>query len=700
MNPRISELEDHLTKDNHISSTLPYSDGLRKPAPNYLRQGGQLTNSVQKGHKSAVLERVAVPDHVANHPLPATCNVCGSSLDETHVSETIQVFGIPPQQVEVTEHRAFVVCCTCGKVQRSDFPEWITAQKYDWCHGPCNAHYLQELVMVHKLNGQCWAKKMNDLLFAANRGVADGLPTDERIEQINADYTAIPDQGNRVHPIKKRTEGTPHRGQLTSSSQLRRLHEYREVVLCFLSDPEVPFTNNIAEQAVRIPKSKQKIFGCFRTFDGAAAFCRIRSYLETLYQQGIDLGFTRWFSVFRGKPAVPHGVTASQVNRWNGCLPLLGPAAGSFGRESPLDPDGIKVPRWKFHPREGQGGLVMQVTTYGLDLAKRVMQLHWVDMETGEIHRKQLRRQALLEFFANRQPGLVAMESCGSAHYWGRELRKLGHEVRLVAAQFVRPFVKANKNDAADAAAIWETVQRPDMRFVAVKSEEQQSVLALHRMREQLIKIRTMQVNQIRGLLYEFGADLPQGRQRGLKEVPDALANLEDSVSPMTLDTVRRQLKRLGELDQDIADIEKRLTLWKKDQEAVSRLMTIPGVGLLTATAIIATVGDMKSFRSGREFAAFLGLVPRQSGTGGKVKLLGISKRGDVYLRTLLTHGARVVVNFQIKNRNPWIDKLLSRRSHNVAVVAVANKMARTIWALLVKNSVFETNHTAVKAAA
>ena len=336
----------------------------------------------------------------------------------------------------------------------------------------------------------------------------------------------------------------------------------------------------------------------------------------------------------------------------------------------------------------------MQITTYGLDLAKRVMQLHWVDMETGEIHRKQVKRQALLEFFINRQPGIVAMEACGSAHYWARELRKLGHEVRLVAAQFVRPFVKTNKNDAADAAAIWETVQRPDMRFVAVKSEEQQSILALHRMREQLIKMRTMQVNQVRGLLYEFGADLPQGRQQGLKEVPDALAHLEDSVSPMTLDTIRRQLERLGEMDQDIADIEKRLTLWKKGQEAVTRLMAIPGVGILTATAIIATVGDMKSFRSGREFAAFLGLVPRQSGTGGKVRLLGISKRGDTYLRMLLTHGARAVVNFQIKNRNPWIDKLLSRRPHNVAVVALANKMARTIWALLVRDRQYDPQYT------
>ena len=258
--------------------------------------------------------------------------------------------------------------------------------------------------------------------------------------------------------------------------------------------------------------------------------------------------------------------------------------------------------------------------------------------------------------------------------------------------------MKTNKNDAADAAAIWETVQRPDMRFVAVKSEEQQSVLSLHCIREQLIKVRTMQVNQIRGLLYEFGADLPQGRQKGLKEVSDALADLEESLSPMFLDTVRQQLKRLEQMDKDIADIEKCLALWKKDQEAVTRLMAIPGVGLLTATAIIATVGDIKSFRSGREFAAFLGLVPRQSGTGGKVRLLGISKRGDSYLRKLLTHGARAVVNFQINNRNPWMDKLLCRRPHNVVVVAQANKMARTIWALLVKNTEYMASHT-IKAA-
>ncbi|MBU2762481.1 IS110 family transposase, partial [Acidithiobacillus caldus] len=253
----------------------------------------------------------------------------------------------------------------------------------------------------------------------------------------------------------------------------------------------------------------------------------------------------------------------------------------------------------------------MKTTIFGLDLAKRVMQLHWVDGETGEIHRKQIKRGKLLEFFANRQPGLIAMEACGSAHYWARELGKLGHEVRLIAAQFVRPFVKTNKTDAADAAGIWEAVQRPGMRFVTVKSEEQQSVLTLHRMREQLVKIRTMQVNAIRGLLYEFGVDLPLGREKGLQAIPAALTTLESRISVMTLETFRRQLQRLQEISQDIVEIEKRLLLWKKDQEAVTRLMAIPGVGLLTATAILATVGDMKSFRSGRELASFLGLVPR-----------------------------------------------------------------------------------------
>lgn len=324
----------------------------------------------------------------------------------------------------------------------------------------------------------------------------------------------------------------------------------------------------------------------------------------------------------------------------------------------------------------------MKVTTFGLDLAKRVFQLHWVDPDTGEIGRRQLKRAQLEEWFANREPAVIAMEACGSAHYWARQLAGLGHTVRLITPQFVRPFVKNNKTDAADAQAIWEAAQRPQMRFVAVKSEGQQAVLMLHRMREQLVKIRTMQVNQLRGLLYEFGVELPKGRAKGLERVPAALAKLEPTLPASVMHTLRAHLERIQTLSEDLAQIEKRLVLWKKDDLASKRLMDIPGVGLLTATAAVATIGDARAFKCGREFAAFLGLVPRQSGSGGRVRLLGISKRGDVYLRTLLIHGARAVIA-NGKQPGPWLTKLVQRRPHNVAVVALANKMARTIWALL-----------------
>ena len=327
-------------------------------------------------------------------------------------------------------------------------------------------------------------------------------------------------------------------------------------------------------------------------------------------------------------------------------------------------------------------------------MAKRVFQLHWVDMETGEICRRQLKRDQVAEFFANREPALVAMEACGSAHYWGRKLKGFGHEVRLIAAQFVRPFVKTNKTDAADARAIWEAVQRPEMKFVALKSEAQQGVLSLHRMRSQLVKIRTMQTNQLRGLLYEFGADLPPGRQKGMARVAEELGRLEHSLSPMVIEVVREQLKRIEKLDEDIADIEKKLAAWKKEDKSAKKLMAIPGVGLLTATAAVATIGDAKAFKNGREFAAFVGLVPRQSGTGGRIKLLGISKRGDVYLRTLLIHGARAVITHQ-KEREPWLDKLLARRPFNAVAVALANKMARTIWALLAHDREYQRGYVA-----
>lgn len=320
--------------------------------------------------------------------------------------------------------------------------------------------------------------------------------------------------------------------------------------------------------------------------------------------------------------------------------------------------------------------------------------MHWVDMETGEICRRQLKRSEVAEFFATRVPAVVAMEACGSAHYWARKLKAMGHEVKLIAAQFVRPFVKSNKTDAADAQAIWEAAQRPGMKFVAVKSEGQQAVLTLHRMRAQLVKMRTMQINQLRGLLYEFGANLPAGRQRGMARIPEELAKLEQTLPAMVIETVRCEVKRIEGLDQDIAEIEKKLSAWKKEDAASKKLMEIPGVGLLTATAVVATIGDARAFKSGREFAAFLGLVPRQSGTGGRVKLLGISKRGDVYLRTLLIHGARAVITHQ-KERGPWLDKLLARRPFNAAAVALANKMARTIWALLAHDRTYQKGYVA-----
>jgi transposase len=339
----------------------------------------------------------------------------------------------------------------------------------------------------------------------------------------------------------------------------------------------------------------------------------------------------------------------------------------------------------------------MKHTVFGLDLAKRVFQLHWVDMDTGEIGRQQVKRAQLAEFFANRTPAVIGMEACGSAHYWARKFAAMGHEVRLIAGQFVRPFVKTNKTDVADAQAIWEAVQRPGMKFVAVKSEAQQSVLMLHRMRQQLVKMRTMQIQQLRGLLYEFGADLPQGRQAGMEKIPVELAKLEDTLPRMAIEAVEQQIKRIESFDKDIADIEKKLAVWKKDDAAVKRLLAIPGVGLLTATAAVAMVGDAKAFKNGREFAAYVGLVPRQSGTGGRVKLLGISKRGDTYLRTLLIHGARSVIG-HAKEPGPWLTNLLARRPHNTAAVALANKMARTIWALLAHDRTYQKDYAAAAA--
>jgi len=334
----------------------------------------------------------------------------------------------------------------------------------------------------------------------------------------------------------------------------------------------------------------------------------------------------------------------------------------------------------------------MNATTYGLDIAKRVLQLYWVDHDSGEIHNRKLGRQELLEFFAQREAGLIALEACGSAHWWRRKLMALGHEVKLIHAKFVRPFVQGNKTDAADARAIWTAARQPGMCTVAGKTEEQQAMLALHRMRLSLVKFRTMQVNQLRGLLYEFGITLKGGRQAGLAEMKQRLAELEQTVPGMLLEAVKEQLQRLDEVEVAVQNIERRIKHWQKQQAACRKIAEIPGVGLLTATALVATMGEASSFKSGREFAAFVGLVPRQSGTGGKIKLLGISKRGDTYLRTLLIHGARSVL-FQAKDKGAWSEALLQRRPTNVAIVAMANKMARTAWALLVHDREYQKGY-------
>jgi transposase len=266
----------------------------------------------------------------------------------------------------------------------------------------------------------------------------------------------------------------------------------------------------------------------------------------------------------------------------------------------------------------------MKRTTFGLDLAKRVFQVHSVDAATGEISRETLKRSRVLEYFANQEPCVVAMEACGSAQYWARELAKLGHEVRLIAAQFVRPFVKTNKTDAADAEAIWEAAQRPGMRYVALKSEEQQAVLGLHRLRAQRVRVRSALVNQLHGLMAEFGVALPKGWAVMLRQAGELLADAELCPVPGLLrEALLEQIQQIRTLSEQTKHLERQIGAWQRRAEECQRIAAIPGVGILTATAAVATIGDARSFRSGREFAAFVGLVPRQSGTGGRVKLLG-----------------------------------------------------------------------------
>ena len=332
----------------------------------------------------------------------------------------------------------------------------------------------------------------------------------------------------------------------------------------------------------------------------------------------------------------------------------------------------------------------------GLDIAKSVFQLHTVDMSSGEIVNQQLKRAKVLTYFSNRAPCVIGIEACGGAHHWARQLSAQGHSVRLIHAKAVRPFVGGNKTDAADARAIWLAIQQPGTKFVGMKTLEQQATLVLHRQRELLMKMKAMQSNALRGLLYEFGATFARGKNALFAEVEAALESLVGYIPQYVADSLREQVQRVKDLAKDIKAIEARLAQRLRDDEDMQRVAQIPGVGLLTATAAIATMGQASAFKSGREFCAWLGLVPRQSGTGGKVKLLEISKRGDTYLRTLLIHGARSVLT-HAKEPGPWLEQLKARRPANVVIVAQAAKMARAIWAVTAKQEDYQRGYRSVR---
>ena len=335
----------------------------------------------------------------------------------------------------------------------------------------------------------------------------------------------------------------------------------------------------------------------------------------------------------------------------------------------------------------------MQITTIGLDIAKNMFQVHGIDAAEKVVVRKQLRRGQVIKFFEAVPPCLVGMEACATAHYWARELTKLGHQVRLMPAKDVKAYVKRNKNDAADAEGICEAVGRPTMRFVGVKSAEQQGRLMQHRTRDLLIRQRTQTINALRAHMAELGIVAAQGRE-GLKQLLEIIADKADERLPIdaraSLIVLAAQLQALQTM---IGTIERRIIAQHRANEASKRVATIPGIGFLGASAITATVTDASAFRSGRDFAAWIGLVPRQDSTGGKQKLGPISKQGDRYLRRILIVGAHAVLRLAKKNPQnyPWLAQLLARRPFKVVAVALANKMARIAWALLARGGTYRT---------
>jgi len=328
-----------------------------------------------------------------------------------------------------------------------------------------------------------------------------------------------------------------------------------------------------------------------------------------------------------------------------------------------------------------------EVSTIGLDIAKSVFQVHGVNDTGAVVIRKRISRAKVLEFFGALSPCLVGIEACPSAHHWGRELAALGHTVRLMPPSYVKAYLKRSKNDANDAAAICEAVTRPSMRFVPTKSEQQQSGLMLHRSRQLLVRQRTMLSNAIRGHMAELGIISAKGRN-GTAELLQIVANTDDDRIPsrarFCLEVLARQYIALT---AEIGSIDKRIHAWHRACEASRRLEEIPGIGPIVATALVAEIGDWKAFRSGRNLAAWIGLVPKQHSTGGKERLGGITKQGNRYLRWLLVAGAMAGIRYarQHGTKRPWLARLMDRRPTKVAAVALANKIARIAWAIMVR---------------
>jgi transposase len=330
----------------------------------------------------------------------------------------------------------------------------------------------------------------------------------------------------------------------------------------------------------------------------------------------------------------------------------------------------------------------MKITTVGLDIAKSAFHLYAVNKMGRYMKKKQLKRKQVLPYFARLEPCVIAMEACGGANYWAREMKDLGHEVKLIAPQYVKPYVKGNKNDYNDAEAIAEAAQRPTMRFVPIKSVEQQDIQNLHRQRERIKKARTALVNQVRGLLAEYGIVINKGVAAVRKGLPGILEDAENGLTMRGRELFADLLEELRVLDERFKQSEKQIEISNRGNEVCQRLDEILGVGPITASAVYAAAGNGKNFVNGRHFSAWIGLVPGQHSTGGKSTLLGISKRGNAYLRTLFIHGARAVLRHSANKTDRfslWAQALLERRGHNKACVAVANKMARMAWVIMAK---------------